>query len=153
MQILKFKEDSRVEFLTKKERFLDKIYNLLPEAKVRIRKNNLLAIIVSMSEKRITELRDEFLELDNAGVELRVSFSITKVEMKNLSGVYESFDLEKELEVDELITKYMFQVDRRIEWVESNLDYREATLNNFQISISLSDKNIQKKTVIRIELE
>jgi len=52
-----------------------------------------------------------------------------------------------------LITKYMFQVDRRIEWVESNLDYREATLNNFQISISLSDKNIQKKTVIRIELE
>jgi len=153
VQILKFKEDSRVEFLTKKERFLDKIYNLLPEAKVRIRKNNLLAIIVSMSEKRITELRDEFLELDNAGVELRVSFSITKVEMKNLSGVYESFDLEKELEVDELITKYMFQVDRRIEWVESNLDYREATLNNFQISISLSDKNIQKKTVIRIELE
>lgn len=142
-----------MEFLTKKERFLDKIYNLLPEAKVRIRKNNLLAIIVSMSEKRITELRDEFLELDNAGVELRVSFSITKVEMKNLSGVYESFDLEKELEVDELITKYMFQVDRRIEWVESNLDYREATLNNFQISISLSDKNIQKKTVIRIELE
>lgn len=142
-----------MELLTKKERFLDKIYNLLPEAKVRIRKNNLLAIIISMSEKRITGLRDEFLELDNTGVELRVGFSITKVEMKNLSGVYESFDLEKEFEVDELITKYMFQVDRRIEWVESNLDYREATLNNFQISISLSDKNIQKKTVIRIELE
>lgn len=135
-----------------KDKFLEKIYNLLPKAKIRIRKNNILAITVSTSEKKIEELRNDFLELKNAGVEIGIKFAITKVEMKNLDGVYESFDLENEFLVDTLINRDMFQVNERIEWMESNSDYKVAVINGFQITISLAEKNIEKQKIIRIKL-
>ena len=138
------------QLVAKREAFTSKMKTLLTKVNPRIN-GNWLTITVTPSPEELKSLRDEFLELDEHGVGCRIEFGVAKIQIKNIKGVYESFDLEKELIVDIFLSAGNFQVNRAIKWAEENGIIRTATLNNFQISIYLSDKSIQKKTIIRID--
>jgi len=138
------------QLVAKREAFTSKMKTLLAKVNPRIN-GNWLTITVTPSPEELKSLRDEFLELDEHGVGCRIEFGVAKIQIKNIKGVYESFDLEKELIVDIFLSAGNFQVNRAIKWAEENGIIRTATLNNFQISIYLSDKSIQKKTIIRID--
>lgn len=138
------------QLVAKREAFTSKMKTLLAKVNPRIN-GNWLTITVTTSPEELKNLRDQFLELDEQGVGVKVKFGVAKIQIKNIKGVYESFDLEKELIVEPLLTPSNFQVNRAIKETEENGIIRTATLNNFQISIYLSDKSIQKKTIIRID--
>lgn len=145
--------DSRIleKLEQKREKFLKEIYILLPKAKIRLDKDNLLSITISSPKQKIIELRDEFLELDEEGIGCRIKFGVTKIQIKNIKGVYESFDLEKELIVDVLLCASNFQVNRAIKWTEENGIIREAVINNIRITLGV--KRIGMKSLIDLELE
>lgn len=124
-----------LEMLTaQKESFVAKLKTTLAKVNPRIN-GNWLTITVTPSPEELVKLRDEFFDLNENGIGVRVKFSLNKANVKNSTNRYEVTELGEAIIVDTVLSSNNFQVNRKINWTDTSGVKQEATINNFQISI------------------
>lgn len=125
---------SEVAVLT--ESFVERMKTLLKKVTPRM-SGNWLTINVTPDAKTLQSLKDDILELQDNEVGVRISFKLTKVNVRNALNKYELVELKPEdyISVDVTLVPDNFQIDKEISWTDNTGVKRTAKLNNFQLSI------------------
>lgn len=115
-----------------KEKFEKMLKEALNQINVKLDKGY-LTITAKLTPDEVVSLRDNFFDLNELGVSIRVKFGIDKIRVKDSSNKFNQID--RHFDIDYLLSANNFQVNKQIDWTDTSGIKQTAKITSFQISM------------------
>ena len=115
-----------------KEKFEKMLKEALNQINVKLDKGY-LTITAKLTPDEVVSLRDNFFDLNELGVSIRVKFDVLKVRVKDSTNKY--IQIDKAINIDYVLSSNNFQVNKDINWTDASGIKQTAKITSFQISL------------------